>query len=88
MGELLMGSPICPGQSELDQLEKIVALLGTPTDEQWPGLKSLPNFGKVVLKQQPSQLRNKFQVRLPGKVVYFGLWRYGKVHVENNKVQI
>ncbi|GAX80600.1 hypothetical protein CEUSTIGMA_g8035.t1 [Chlamydomonas eustigma] len=69
MGELLMGSPICPGQSELDQLEKIVALLGTPTDEQWPGLKSLPNFGKVVLKQLPSQLRNKFQNSFGGAVI-------------------
>ncbi len=59
MGELLLGAPLLPGQSEFDQLDKIVNLLGTPTEEVWPGLKELPNYGKVVLKQVGSEMRQK-----------------------------
>ena len=51
------------GQSEFDQFDKIIGLLGTPDEEQWPGIKKLPNYGKIVLKPKPSQLRSKFQVR-------------------------
>lgn len=45
------GKPLCAGQGELDQIDKIVGVLGTPTEADWPNLKSLPNWGKVVLKQ-------------------------------------
>ena len=31
MGELFNGNPLFPGQSELDQLDAIFKLLGTPT---------------------------------------------------------
>ena len=64
MGELLLGGPVFQGQSELDQLDRIVSLLGTPTEDMWPGIKALPNHGKVVLRSMPSQLRSKFQVSL------------------------
>ena len=33
-----------PGENELDQLAKIFAALGTPTEDQWPGMRSLPMF--------------------------------------------
>jgi hypothetical protein len=29
----------------------MVQLLGTPTEADWPGMKQLPNWNKVVLKQ-------------------------------------
>ena len=67
MGELLLGSPVFAGQSEMDQLDKIVSLMGTPSEEAWPGLKALPNYGKVALRQMPSQLRSKFQVGRGGQ---------------------
>ena len=62
MGELLLGGPVFQGSGEIDQLDKIVSLLGTPTEEAWPGIKALPNYGKIVLRSMPSQLRSKFQV--------------------------
>jgi len=34
--ELLLGKPVFPGRSELDQLDKIFNLLGVPTEEVWP----------------------------------------------------
>lgn len=41
--ELLTKDPLIQGKNEVDQLSKIFALLGTPTNETWPGFRSLPN---------------------------------------------
>lgn len=35
MAELFTTNPLFPGSSELDQLDTILKLLGTPTKEQW-----------------------------------------------------
>jgi len=35
-GELLLHKPILPGRSELNQIEMIIDLLGTPTETIWP----------------------------------------------------
>jgi cyclin-dependent kinase 7 len=43
MAELLLRVPFLPGQSDLDQLTTIFRALGTPTEKEWPGHKSLPN---------------------------------------------
>jgi cell division cycle 2-like len=42
-GELLRNEPLLPGRSEADQLSKIFALVGVPTDTSWPGFRRLPN---------------------------------------------
>ena len=34
--ELMLRTPYFPGTSDLDQLGKIFAALGTPTEETWP----------------------------------------------------
>ena len=39
--ELLVGKPIFPGKDELDQLEKIQAVMGSPTEKSMPGLDKL-----------------------------------------------
>lgn len=41
--ELLTKEPILQGKNEVDQLSKIFGLLGTPSNETWPGFRSLPN---------------------------------------------
>lgn len=33
-----------PGNSDMNQLEQMFRILGSPTDEMWPGMRSLPNF--------------------------------------------
>lgn len=42
--EMLLRGPFLAGNNEVDQLGKIFHALGTPTEEQWPGMTSLPNF--------------------------------------------
>ncbi|KIW14771.1 hypothetical protein PV08_07556 [Exophiala spinifera] len=41
--EFLTREPLFQGNTEVDQLSRIFALLGTPTNETWPGFRSLPN---------------------------------------------
>ena len=43
-GELLLRTPLFPGETDPNQLQKIFALLGTPSSADWPGLTTLPGF--------------------------------------------
>ncbi|XP_018017987.1 cyclin-dependent-like kinase 5 [Hyalella azteca] len=38
------GRPLLPGGDVDDQLKRIFKLLGTPTEETWPGMSSLPDY--------------------------------------------
>ncbi|XP_039350224.1 cyclin-dependent kinase 15 [Mauremys reevesii] len=43
--EMLQGQPMFPAVTgTLEQLEKIWAVLGIPTEDTWPGLSKLPNY--------------------------------------------
>jgi len=40
--EMLTRQPLFPGDSEIDELYKIFKIMGTPTEELWPGVTNLP----------------------------------------------
>jgi len=40
----MQGNPLFPGDSEIDQIFRIFRLLGTPSEEVWPGVSSLPDY--------------------------------------------
>jgi cell division cycle 2-like protein len=42
-GELLKKKALMEGQGELDQINKIIELVGAPTETNWPDFQSLPN---------------------------------------------
>jgi len=43
--EMAMGGrPLFPGDSEIDELMRIFRILGTPTEDTWPGVSQLPDF--------------------------------------------
>uniref|UniRef100_A0A667XQ48 Cyclin-dependent kinase 7 n=1 Tax=Myripristis murdjan TaxID=586833 RepID=A0A667XQ48_9TELE len=44
LAELLLRLPFLAGDSDLDQLTKIFEALGTPTEETWPVMSSLPDY--------------------------------------------
>lgn len=52
-GELLKHSPLLPGKHELDQLELINNLLGTPNEQIWPGFSQLRLARTFQLPRQP-----------------------------------
>ncbi|KLO16731.1 Pkinase-domain-containing protein [Schizopora paradoxa] len=41
---VLRGAPLFPGDSEIDQIFKIFRILGTPSEESWPGVSQLPDY--------------------------------------------
>jgi len=42
--EMITKVPLFHGDSEIDQLFRIFRTLGTPIDEQWPGVSTLPDY--------------------------------------------
>lgn len=62
-GELLIKDAIMKGTGELDQIQKIFALRGTPSEESWPAFYSLPSSGTFKWKGRDGlELGRKFQV--------------------------
>ena len=49
MAELLTKQVLFSEQGEIAQLHKIFALLGTPSEENWPGVKGLKVMKQVGL---------------------------------------
>eukprot|EP00929_Paragymnodinium_shiwhaense_P012860 TRINITY_DN120745_c0_g1_i1.p1 TRINITY_DN120745_c0_g1~~TRINITY_DN120745_c0_g1_i1.p1 ORF type:complete len:331 (-),score=79.80 TRINITY_DN120745_c0_g1_i1:225-1217(-) len=50
IAEMATGQPLFCGDSEIDTIFKIFQKLGTPTDEQWPALPTLPDFKRSFPK--------------------------------------
>jgi cell division cycle 2-like len=48
--ELVLMDALFPGRGELDQLSKICALLGPPSEAVWPGFSELPNARTIALQ--------------------------------------
>lgn len=42
-----------PGRSEIQQIDLIIDMFGTPTEKIWPGLNELPSLKNFTLRQQP-----------------------------------
>ncbi|XP_021526682.1 cyclin-dependent kinase 10 isoform X2 [Aotus nancymaae] len=61
LAELLAHKPLLPGTSEIHQIDLIVQLLGTPSENIWPGFSKLPLVGQYSLRKQPyNNLKHKF----------------------------
>lgn len=48
------GRPLFPGSDVDDQLKRIFKMLGTPTEETWPDLTTLPDY-KPFPQYHPTQ---------------------------------
>lgn len=65
-GELLLHKPLLPGRTEVQQLDMIIELLGTPHAAIWPEMDQLPALQNFTLKSQPyNNLKNKFPYLSP-----------------------
>ena len=42
--EMATKKPLFPGDSEIDEIFKIFRILGTPTEAEWPGVTTFPDF--------------------------------------------
>jgi serine/threonine protein kinase len=57
--ELLLHKPLMQGKNEQDQRDKILELLGTPDEDNWPDFNLLPGAKHVRYKKRQSVLREK-----------------------------
>ncbi|KAK9469525.1 kinase-like domain-containing protein [Lipomyces arxii] len=66
MIELYGGRAVFQGQDEIQQLEAIYDVMGTPTKEMWPDFEKLPWYELVKpAEEKPSQFVKKFDRHLP-----------------------
>ena len=56
--EMATGKPLFHGDSEIDQLFRIFRSLGTPTEETWPGVSSMPAYKASFPKWKNNVLRS------------------------------
>ena len=62
LGEMFWRKPILPGTSDLDQLDKIWQLCGSPTQLSWPNYDTLPGCEGVKRFQvYPRRLKIMFE---------------------------
>ncbi|RKP10988.1 kinase-like domain-containing protein [Thamnocephalis sphaerospora] len=54
--EMVLRHPLFPGDSEIDELFRIFRVLGTPNDDIWPGVSSLPDYKPSFPKWTPQPL--------------------------------
>ncbi|KAF9048209.1 Pkinase-domain-containing protein [Hymenopellis radicata] len=52
------GTPLFPGDSEIDQIFKIFQILGTPTEDTWPGVATLPDYKATFPRWSRQDLTN------------------------------
>jgi len=65
IGELLTFSPLFPGHSDIEQLWCVIRILGTPTEETWPQLPSLPDYKKIQFAETKAQDMHEFLCDAP-----------------------
>lgn len=60
--ELMLRTPYLPGMDDADQLVVTFKALGTPTEQNWPGVNDLPGYTSLQVFPPPSrqELRNRF----------------------------
>ncbi len=63
--ELILRTPFLPGHSDVHQLDLICQAVGTPTEQQWPGVSRLPDYVPVA----PDRVRP-----VPGRDYFQGLF--------------
>lgn len=59
--EMIRGRPLFCGDSEIDQLFKIFRILTTPTEKDWEGVTSFPDYKANF----PKWTENKLEEKLP-----------------------
>jgi serine/threonine protein kinase len=63
IAEMATGLPIFAGDSEIGTIFKIFRLMGTPTEETWPGIEQLDHWNSHCPRWPPSNLQPLLDVR-------------------------
>ena len=69
IGELYTFSPLFPGQNDIEQLWCVIRVLGTPTEETWPQLSTLPDYEKITFSYAERREFDQVWLDLPEQVI-------------------
>ncbi|EJD05345.1 Pkinase-domain-containing protein [Fomitiporia mediterranea MF3/22] len=62
LGEMFMRRPILPGNTDLDQLDKIWSICGSPNQQNWPDYDKLPGCdGQIRFKPQERRIKQVYE---------------------------
>ena len=50
------------GETDIEQLAMVISSLGTPTEDSWPGLTTLPDYNKITF---PESRRVPWETLIP-----------------------
>ncbi|ODO09419.1 cyclin-dependent kinase 1 [Cryptococcus amylolentus CBS 6273] len=56
VAEMATRQPLFPGDSEIDEIFRIFRVLGTPDEDVWPGVRSLPDYKPTFPQWSPINL--------------------------------
>ena len=56
--EMITKRPLFAGDSEIDQLYRIFRILGTPNEENWPGVTQLKDYKSTLPDWAPKQIQS------------------------------
>ncbi|KAI9297951.1 Pkinase-domain-containing protein [Neoconidiobolus thromboides FSU 785] len=60
-GQLLTGKPLIPGMTDIEQIDLIFQLMGTPDDQEWPEWRKLPGVDQLEsIPNYPRSLEERF----------------------------
>ena len=73
VAELELGRPIFPGRTELEEIDLICKVLGTPNEESWSDIKSFPQYKSLFenLPKYNSSLEQCYVNRLSDQTIKF-----------------
>jgi serine/threonine protein kinase len=63
LNKLINLEPLFSGDSEIDQIFKIIQMYGTPTEKMWPGITKLPDY-KLTFPQFKGKGLNSYSSNL------------------------
>mmetsp|Transcript_92652 Transcript_92652/g.198623 ORF Transcript_92652/g.198623 Transcript_92652/m.198623 type:complete len:336 (+) Transcript_92652:109-1116(+) len=66
MADMATGQSLFPGDSEIDTIFRIFRVLGTPTDEVWPGVSTLKDFKQETFPRWPDTQLSEVRADGPG----------------------
>ena len=68
--QALVNEDIFPGRTEMDQLERIYDVLGTPTVSEWPNIQNLPWFKLLIPgSKKKDRFKDLFENRLTPQAI-------------------
>ena len=66
--EMVNQKPLFPGDSEIDEIFKIFQIRGTPDEESYPGVTSLPDFKEIFPKWRKQDLQTLVPTLCPAGI--------------------